>query len=127
MKTLLSSLLFGGALVVGGGVARADLQEQMVKMLERQASEIDAAKPDCDKMLDALMKHVDADATLTKQAQDSDKGKSSEQKKAEQQAFVGKYGPRLQAAAKLMAPLRECRANPKMKQWRARLEPRPAK
>jgi len=104
-----------------------DIPEQMVKLMEHQGNDVDGNKPDCDKMLDALLKHADADAALIKRAIDSDKGKSPDQKKAEATALKQKYGPRLDAAINKMGPLRVCAKLPKMDTWRKKLDPGPPK
>lgn len=103
--------------------ARAeDLQEEMVKMLERQAQDISTHAPDCDKVAAALSKHVAADTALTKKVVESDKGKTKEQKKAERDAFGKKYGERMKAASQKMAGLKACKDNAKVKEWKKALD-----
>ena len=116
---LLAGLITAGA---SQAYAAADLQEQIVKMIERQAKSVSSNAPDCDKIGAALLKYVDADGALTKKAVEADKGKSKEQKKQEQEAFLKKYATRIKAAQAKMAPLKACTSNEKVMEWRKKLE-----
>jgi hypothetical protein len=119
--------LVATAILVGlSGSARAsDPYEDAINLLERQASDVDSVKPDCDKMLDKLLAHVEDDAKVVQRARAADKGKSKEQLKKDQATFEARYAARGRAAKKKLAPLEACRANPRMKTWRAKLEGRP--
>jgi hypothetical protein len=100
----------------------ADLHESMVKMAERQAKDVSATAPDCDKMGDALLKHVDDDAALMKKVMDADKGKTKEQKTLAKNEFMKKYATRMKDAQQKMAPLKSCRDNAKMKEWKKKID-----
>jgi|GEM_PF-3437524 len=126
MRLSILSVLGFSLLSLGPVRARADIPEDMVKLMEKQSNDIDSNKPDCDKMLDALLKHADADAAMIKKAIASDQGKTPEQKKTEATALKAKYGPRLDAAVQKMGPLRAHPKTPKMDIWRKKLDPRPA-
>jgi hypothetical protein len=100
----------------------ADLNEQMVTMLERQSADVAANMPDCDKVGDALLKHVDADAALMKKVMVAEKSKTKEQKQLEQNAFLKKYAPRMKAAQEKMSAVRACKDHAKLKQWKKALD-----
>jgi hypothetical protein len=124
MKKLLTSLTFcafsfGGLAVAGAG--GDDLPEKLVKMVERMASDTDTNKPDCDKIATALHKHADEDAALMKAVKDADAKKTKEQKAAEKKELEAKYGERLKAAMTKMMPLKECKDNAKIKEYRTKV------
>jgi hypothetical protein len=97
--------------------AVADIGERMIKIFERMAADIDANKPDCDKIGAALNKHVDDDVAAFAEAKKVDAGMTVAQRKAAKEAMDKKYGARAAAAKKKMAPLKACSANPSVKAY----------
>jgi hypothetical protein len=112
--------VFGASQAFAAG--DADLHESMVKMAERQAKDVSAHAPDCDKIADALLKSVDDDAALMKKVMAAEKTKTKEQKTLEKNEFMKKYAPRMKAAQEKMAPAKKCRDNAKMKEWKKKLD-----
>jgi hypothetical protein len=122
MRTQILSLFFVG-IAAQGSARAADLKEQMVQVLERQAADVDDHRPDCDAILTALLRHVDDDAAVSRKLRAADRGKSPAQLKEEQSAFVAKYADRLHAATAKMGPLKACRTDPRLQQWKKKLAP----
>jgi hypothetical protein len=119
MKTLMVAASLALSSVAGAAGAG---QEDVVKMQERQGEAIKKNAPDCDKIGDALLANADADAATMKQLVAAEAGKTKEQKKTEQQEMVAKYGDRLKVAQKNFEPLRACKGNAKIKQWKDKLD-----
>lgn len=94
-----------------------ELSEKVVTLFERIATEIDANKPDCDKIGTVLNKHVDEDAALMKQAHDLDKTMTKDEKDAAKKKMDAKYGARMKVAKEKGKPVRACKTNPKVKAY----------
>jgi len=102
-------------------VARADgdggLVEQYVKLLERVGTEVDANKPDCEKIGVALSKHLTEDAATMKEVKDNRAKLTPSERKAVNDFVKARYGERLKAAEAKAAPLKACQTNPKVKAY----------
>ncbi len=120
VSTVAVVAVFGASPALAG--KPEDLHEQMVKMVERQGADVAANMPDCDKVGDALLKNVDADAALMKKLLLADKDKTKEQKKLEQNEFLKQYAPRMKEAQKKMSAVKACKDHAKLKQWKKTLD-----
>jgi hypothetical protein len=91
-----------------------ELGEKVIKIIEYIASDVDANKPDCDKIGTALTAHMDDDAAVMAKVKADDAKKTKEQKAEDGKKMDAKYGDRMKAAMSKMGPLKSCKANAKV-------------
>jgi hypothetical protein len=93
------------------------LLEKYVLLMERIGADADANKPDCDKIGTALSRHQAEDSATMKQFKDNLARLSPPQRKAVKDLFKDKYVKRLKASEAKAAPIKACKANPKIKAY----------